>query len=44
MEDWKKQDRNLQDKYFGKCKTGKCKTGYGGPFCTRAVSRRQSAF
>jgi len=22
MEDWKKQDRNLQDQYFGKCKTG----------------------
>ena len=26
MEDRKKQDRNLQDQYFGKCRTGKWRT------------------
>ena len=26
MEDWKKQDRNLQDQYFGICRTGKWRT------------------
>jgi len=28
MEDRKKQDRNLQNQYFGKYRTGKCRTGF----------------
>jgi len=41
MDNRKKQERDLQDQYFGKCRTGKCRTGFWRTFLQEQWHRLQ---